>query len=107
MDGLLLSISQRIHGHAVHKLRQSGQRRGNFSLSRTIVGGRVIVPSHIFRIVDSATPVRRDMSSNEALGSSVSALTTLSYRKTLIALLLTMLVTVFQMGRLREVASPA
>ena len=53
----------------------------------------MIVPSHIFRIVDSATPVRRDTSSNEALGSSVSALTTLSYRKTLIALLLIMLVT--------------
>ena len=91
--GLLLSISHRIHGQAVHRLRHSGQRRGTFSLSRTIVGGRVIVPSDIFRIVDSATPVRRDTSSNEAVGSSVSALTTFSYRKTLIALLLIMLVT--------------
>jgi hypothetical protein len=83
-----------MHGQAVHKLRHSGQRRGTFSLSRTIVGGRVIVPSQIFRIVDKATPVRRDTSSNEALGSSDSALTTLSYRKTLIELLLTMLVIV-------------
>lgn len=90
----LLSISQRMHGQAVHKLRHLGQRRGTFSRSRTIVGERVIVPSHIFRIVDNATPVRSDTSSKEALGSSVSALTTLSYRKTLMPLLLTMLVTV-------------
>ena len=86
-----------------------GSDEGPSGLSRTIVGGRVIVPSHIFRIVDSATPVRRDTSSNEALGSSVNALTTLSYRRTLIALLLIMLVTesLFQMGRFREVVSPA
>lgn len=54
----------------------------------------MIVPSQIFRMVDSATPVRCDTSSNEALGSPVIALTTLSYRKTLISMLLTMPVTV-------------
>ena len=58
------------------------------------MGGRVIVPSQIFRIVRSATPVRRDTSSKEASGSSVSALTTSSYRKTLIGPLLTMIGTV-------------